>query len=216
MKSAFIFVVYFLAVESCIVHAQDSLSIEKKEQITKPDTMRGKKFKSVILNTKTSLSKAFYITPTTKKDIPHIAFVRSLILPGWGQITNKQYIKLPLVYAGAAAGGYFLYDNNKKYQKYRDIIIDMDAKQETEREIDGRGPFSITTITSAASQYRRWKEGTVIAISVGWLLFAIEANVAAHLKSFDVSDDISLKLKPTLFNIPNSYAAGLKLDINFK
>ncbi len=187
-----------------------------KDSKSKSDTLRGVKFRNTIQNTKSSLSKAFYLTPIKTKEIPQIAFVRSLFLPGWGQITNKQYYKLPLVYIGAGVGGYFLYQNNKKYQDFKTILLDMKRNGETETLIDGRGPFSISVITTAANQYRRWKQGTVIGISVGWLLFAVEANVAAHLKSFDVSSDISFKVKPTILNFAGHSAPGLALNFNFK
>lgn len=189
----------------------DSISLKNKVNI---DTLRGAKFKSTLRETKLTLGKSFGVIPFLEKDIPKIAFVRSLFVPGWGQITNKQFFKLPLVYGAAGVGAYFIYSNNKKYQTFKGYLLDMNEKNLTELLIDGRGPYSISLITTAANQYRRWKQGTLIGFSLGWLLFAIEANASAHLKSFDVSDDISLKTKPLFFN--QNIALGIALELNFK
>ena len=86
-----------------------------------------------------------------------------------------------------------------------------------EREIDGGGPYSITLITTAANQYRRYKQLSFVGMGLGWLLFAIEANVSAHLKTFDVSNDISFKVSPSLLNttLNKNQALGIKLALNF-
>lgn len=190
---------------------KDSINLKAKVNI---DTLRGAKFKSTLKEIKITLGKSFGVISFLEKDIPKIAFVRSLLLPGWGQITNKQFIKLPLVYGSAGVGAYFIYSNNKKYQTFKGYLLDMNEKNLTEQLIDGRGPYSISLITTTANQYRRWKQGTLIGFSLGWLLFAVEANASAHLKSFDVTDDISLKTKPLFFN--QSIALGMSIELNFK
>jgi Family of unknown function (DUF5683) len=187
--------------------------------IAKKDTLQGKKLKSTVKNSKLTLSKAFGAIPYTPNEKPKIVFVRSLILPGWGQISNKDYFKVPFIYAGAAVGGYFIVRNHKKFKYLEDKLTTAYKNNKTEATIEKNniitGPYSLNTINNAAKQYKRWEQGTVIGVAVGWLLFAVEANVAAHLKSFDVSDDISMKLKPS-FSTQNAFAtAGLTLEIKF-
>lgn len=180
----------------------------------KYDTTRGQKLKKFKTESTSLFRKSFGIDTLAKNDIPKVAFFRSVLFPGWGQITNKQYIKLPIVYISAGVGAYFIYTNNKKYREFEGYLLEMKANGTTEMLINGFGPYSNTQINTGARQYRRWKQGTVIGYSVGWLLFAIEANVAAHMKSFDVSDNISLNLKPNLNYIGDGI--GIKLSFNYK
>ncbi|MBP6618869.1 MAG: hypothetical protein KA188_01380 [Leadbetterella sp.] len=77
------------------------------------DTTRGAKLRSFGKNSKYTFRKTFGIDSLTAKDVPKIAFVRSMILPGWGQMTNKNYLKLPLIYGAAGVGGYFIVRNNQ-------------------------------------------------------------------------------------------------------
>ncbi len=219
--------------------------------IFKVDSNALKKRILIKKNLKETLPKVFGVVPYLEKEKPRIVFIRSLILPGWGQISNKQYYKLPIVYGAAGVGGYFIYLNNKRcneyvaYLKYistyketkitvtkNDIGFDINTNvkkiSETVLIFDNnklksptfeggstRGPYSKDLINNAAKQYRRWKQGTIIGFSAGWLLFAIDANVAAHLKSFDMTDDISATLKPSIFNVQGQTAAGLTLKFNF-
>ncbi|GEM_PF-974510 len=180
------------------------------------DTTRGAKLRSFGKNSKYTFRKTFGIDSLTAKDVPKIAFVRSMILPGWGQITNKNYLKLPLIYASAGVGSYFIIRNNQLYQKYKGFILEMNSAspKQTERIIDGAGPYSVTLITTAANQYRRYKQLSFVGMGLGWLLFAIESNVSAHLKTFDVSRDISMKISPTI--LEQNQTMGFKMAFNFK
>jgi Family of unknown function (DUF5683) len=221
--------------------------IVKKDSLTKPkafnlDSLKKNKLtfkidsnalkKRILMkkNAKETFPKIFGTKPFLEKEKPKIVFLRSIILPGWGQITNKQYYKLPLIYGAAGAAGYFIYENNRKCDIYVSYLEQMQKDNKTETLVnfkgskiigpiskDGtsiKGPFSKDLINNAAKQYRRWKQGTIIGMSAGWLLFAIDANVAAHLKSFDVTDDISATIKPNIFNVQGSTAAGLTLKLN--
>ncbi len=181
------------------------------------DTTRGARLKSFGKNSKFVFRKTFAIDTLKPDEIPKIAFVRSMILPGWGQITNKNYLKLPIVYGAAGIGIYSISFNNRLYTKYKNFVVEMQVQGLKEKEIDGGGPYSITLITTAANQYRRYKQLSFVGMGLGWLLFAIEANVSAHLKTFDVSNDISFKIEPTLMDatLKNNQALGLKLALNF-
>lgn len=78
------------------------------------------------------------------------------------------------------------------------------------------GTFSSDTFKSAKNQYRRWRDASIIGFAAGWLFFALEANVAAHMKSFEISDDISFKVTPAG---PESFGfngSGVKLAFQFK
>jgi hypothetical protein len=78
------------------------------------------------------------------------------------------------------------------------------------------GAYSSDTFKSAKNQFRRWRDASIIGFAVGWLFFALEANVSAHLKSFDVSDDISFKVTPAGPASFGMQASGVKLAFQFK
>ncbi len=195
--------------EPLLLAKMDSL----KKSTTPFDTSRGAKLRSFGKNSKYTFRKTFGIDSLMAKEVPKIAFVRSMILPGWGQITNKNYVKLPLIYGAAGVGGYFIIRNNQLYQRYKGYVIEMQGLNQTERIINGAGPYSITLITTAANQYRRYKQLSFVGMGLGWLLFAIEANVSAHLKTFDVSRDISMKISPSI--LEKNQTLGFKMALNF-
>ena len=68
----------------------------KKKQIATKDTTQGAKLRSFRKNSKDIVKKSFGLTPFSEKETPKIAFFRSVLFPGWGQITNKQYLDGPL------------------------------------------------------------------------------------------------------------------------
>jgi hypothetical protein len=220
LKNQSIVILLIFLFKLSISNAQDSLKVKldslKVPSESKFDTLRGQKLKSSLSSTKKTLGQAFGTIDTKPEEVPKIAFVRSLLLPGWGQITNKQYYKLPFIYGSAAAGIYFIHTNNQKFKEFKGYLVTMNDSKTTEILINERGPYSYSIVNTAAKQYRRWKQGTVIGFSLGWLLFAVESNVSAHLKTFDISDDISLKMKPTVFSVGGKNALGLNLNINIK
>lgn len=225
-------IIRFLALTLCVFFLKTTYAVAQNDSLTRKtpipiakidslnkkvvpfDTSRGAKLRSFGKNSKYTFRKTFGIDSLTTKDVPKIAFVRSMILPGWGQMTNKNYLKLPLIYGAAGVGGYFIVRNNQLYQKYKGYVIEMKAAGLSERVIDGAGPYSITLITTAANQYRRYKQLSFVGLGLGWLLFAIEANVSAHLKTFDVSRDISMKISPSI--LENNQTLGIKMAFNFK
>ncbi|RYZ49327.1 MAG: hypothetical protein EOP49_16520, partial [Sphingobacteriales bacterium] len=118
---------------------------------------------------------------------PKKAGLYSAILPGSGQLYNKQYWKIPLIYAGAATAVYFIKFNTEQYQKYRSAYI---------ASLEGR-THEFTNIYDAAALkqlqdgYKRYLDMTVLFTALGYTLQVIDAIVFAHLKNFDVSRDIS-------------------------
>ena len=78
------------------------------------------------------------------------------------------------------------------------------------------GAFNSDTFKSAKNQYRRWRDSSLIGFAAGWLFFALEANVSAHLKNFDVTDDISFKVLPAGPETFGMHASGVKLAFEFR
>lgn len=135
----------------------------------------------------------------------------SAIVPGLGQYYNKQYWKIPVIYALVGAAVYFVSDNLKNYNAFRKeyagrINNDPDFVSQFPQYQD------IGTIQSAQDYYRRNLDLTVLLTGVGYTLQVIDAVVFAHLKGFDISDDISLNARPVL--MPNG-GVGFGLVMKF-
>ncbi len=121
----------------------------------------------------------------------------SAIVPGLGQYYNKQYWKIPVIYALVGAAVYFVNDNLKNYNAFRKeyagrISNDPNFVSQFPQYQD------IGTIQSAQDYYRRNLDLTVLLTAVGYTLQVIDAVVFAHLKGFDISEDISLNARPVL------------------
>lgn len=174
------------------------------------------------------------ITPLTPKQeekrrqlIPRQATIKSLMLPGLGQYYNRDYWKIPFVYAGLGVSIYFLIDNNRQYLKFENAY--RVAYNDTTK---GRGngkalvkvrssevalELGVSQLKQATSRFRGYRDLNVIITVAIWALNAVEANVAAHLKTFDLSDDISLRIQPNLHpTIAGTSVPGVRLTLNFK
>jgi len=128
--------------------------------------------------------------------VPRIAVRNSLILPGWGQIYNKSYWKLPLVYGVLGAGIGLAIWQDGEYRKYGDAYsarIDDDPNT-----VDDLPQFSATALRSLRDGARQNRDLAIILTVIGYTLTAVEAYVDAHLKHFDVSDDLALRIGPAL------------------
>lgn len=152
---------------------------------------------------------------TTKRD-PRSATIRSLLLPGLGQLYNRQPWKLGLIYSGAGAAFYFFQTNQYLYDKYlAGYQAAYLSTTGTKTAIVDGYVLSVQQLKRASDQYRQQRDLTLILTVVGWALNAVEANVAAHLMSFDLSDDLSLRVVPSLLPTGvTSFAPGIRLTVN--
>ena len=142
---------------------------------------------------------------------PKKAGLYSAILPGSGQLYNKQYWKIPVVYAGVGAAIYFIDFNSQKYRTYRKAYIArIDADPNTRDEFEGL--YTASALKQLQDGYKRYLDMTVLLTAVGYTLQVMDAVVFAHLKNFDVTKDITIQVQP----IANQNGIGMGLVINFK
>ena len=145
---------------------------------------------------------------------PGKAAVRSAILPGWGQVYNKKYWKVPIVYAGLGiSAGVFFY-NLETYQDTR-MAYTIRVTEDTARydEIpEYLQPISTESLRYYRDSYRQAMDYSILVFLLIWGLNVVDAAVDAHLKGFDVSPDLSLKFKP--YYSPNAGTTGLTLVMN--
>jgi hypothetical protein len=145
---------------------------------------------------------------------PHKAVIYSAIVPGLGQVYNKKYWKVPIIYAAGGTLAYFIKTNNTQYQRFRkayDAVIANDPNNPD--EFNGR--YSKDVLANARDYYRKYRDLSVIGIAGLYFLNIIDAMVDAYFFSFDVSDDLSLRVVPTIQPGMYSSACGLTVSLNF-
>ncbi|MCL2435881.1 MAG: DUF5683 domain-containing protein [Lentimicrobiaceae bacterium] len=138
------------------------------------------------------------------------------LIPGAGQIYNKKYWKLPIVYGGLGSTGFLIYYYGNQTSIYRKEYV----LRATEIE-EGRNPalenMSTETILEQRNIYRRNMEICVAACFIVYALSIVDASVDAHLFYYDVSDNLSLGIKPKIdYNpVTKSTTPGLALIVKF-
>lgn len=131
---------------------------------------------------------------------PHQALIRSLILPGLGQIYNRKYWKLPLVYAAVGVPTALFAYNLTWYRRTRfayAALVNNDSVAKTQVNPKLMGYITRNASGSLANlrnEFRRDLDYAALFILLGWGLQAVDATVDAHLKTFDVDPDLSLQL----------------------
>ncbi|MCU0468354.1 MAG: DUF5683 domain-containing protein [Arcicella sp.] len=179
------------------------------------------------LSRKDSIKKYFKI-------IPRVSTIRSAMVPGWGQISNRQYWKLPLVAGGFGTIIFFIVYNDTRYHHYKGWLSLTYPSEDGKRLavpsvnvplyniVDTNGnqafrEYNQSQLNNIVGGYRRNRDGSYLLLAVVWAANIIDANVTAHLKTFDVTDDISLKIQPTFSNPETmSPMLGAKLTLAFK
>ena len=158
-----------------------------------------------------------------KTHSPKVASWLSTIVPGAGQVYNKKYWKVPVIYGGFATFAYFIRFNNRLYIKYRNLYQQKVAFDEGEGEIDPMYENVDKAIFRDQREYwRRNRDLNYIGLGALYLLQIIDANVDAHLYKYDISDDLTLRYEATYNQLvynpalsKTSNAMGIKLTLNF-
>lgn len=198
-QKPFLFLIFFL--HSCIFsQAQKKVTIDSSGQIS------GTKNISAINDN------------AAKKYKPGVAIRRSAILPGWGQYTNKKYWKIPIVYGALGTTTYFFFRNLKQYKESKNaytLATDNDVSNDEQIK---QPYYSVRSqpdrIKTFRNQVRQNVDYSVLFFVIFWGLNVADAAVDAHLKTFDVSDDLSISIKPVLN--PIAHYGGLSFVLGAK
>ena len=150
----------------------------------------------------------------TKAHSPKVAAIRSALLPGLGQIYNKKYWKIPIVYAGLGTGIYFYADNNKKYHRFRD-----EYKKRLNGTADPDDPYfgnlDNSRIIDGQKFYQRNRDLSVLITTAIYILNIVDANVDAHLMQFNVNENLTLRPDYNQNEIDFKHNIGLTLNYQF-
>jgi Family of unknown function (DUF5683) len=148
---------------------------------------------------------------------PRIASYRSAILPGWGQATNKKYWKIPVVYAALGVTTYIFIFNVKEYNVASDAYTNAIDGDPSNDYLIPQPYYSVKDqperIKTYRNQVRQNVDYSVLFFILFWGLNVVEATVDAHLKTFDVSDDLSLQIKPGYSQLANTNGISIVLNI---
>ena len=169
---------------------------------------------------------------STWRPNPKRALWLALVIPGGGQIYNRKYWKLPLIYGGFMGCIYAITWNNSQYKDYSKAYLDLkdsDPNTQSYNQFLHLGQ-KITPqefkryedlFKKRKDKYRRWRDLSFFVMIGVYALSVIDAYVDAELSVFDISRDLSLKVEPTIINNHsstnawNSSSVGLQCSLNF-
>lgn len=199
MKNNFLNIFFLIFATSLFAQTSDSLTVTKEERV-------------IVVND-SILPKDEY-NPLA----PAKAAFYSAVVPGLGQVYNKKYWKIPIIYAGMAAGIYFYKQQDEDYDRFRDAYKRRLAGY-TDDEFYGNGTqplISNDRLINAQKSAQKNKSISIIVTIAFYMLNVVDANVDAHLKQYEVSEDLSLvpNLNVNPFNAQTQY--GMSLTYSFK
>ncbi len=150
---------------------------------------------------------------------PHKAIVKSLIVPGLGQIYNRQYWKLPIVYGGFAGLAYSFIVAQTNYKDYLKQAVAL--QRGGLGDVEKFGSASLSTITVYKDFYHRNRDLTIIGTVAFWGIQAIDAYIAAKFQhSYTMDNNLGFKISPTVINSPvfaySSFTPGLKVTLKMR
>lgn len=133
----------------------------------------------------------------------------SAVIPGLGQSYNKKYWKVPVIYGGLLTAGYFVKINRGYYLEFKNAYIaEIDSDQTTINTTN----LPLAGLESYMEFYRTRMEISYIALGLLYVLNVVDATVDAHLFTFDVSDDLSIRVMPEFNTFSNNSSyTGMKL-----
>ncbi len=204
-----VIVFFFLLTGSNLCAQKDTLILKDTGSIQKNK-------KAVVKKEKTKI----FSIDTSKPYNPRVAILRSAILPGWGQFTNKKYWKMPIVYGALGTTAYIFVRNIKQFREanssYKNAI-DGDTSND---KLIPEPYYSVRSnpdrIKNFRNEVRQNVDYSVLFFIAFWGLNVVDAAVDAHLKTFDVSDNLSLQIKPGYSPMANTNGISLVLDIHSK
>ncbi len=195
------------------LYSQEVQPIPKKDSVT----ISPAKKDSVPAASKSLVTK---YDSLSKKHKPRTAAIRSAILPGLGQIYNKKYWKLPIIYGALGTCGVIFAYNLKNYQdtrfayrvKYNMRVNHTDSLLFPQIRANLK-PLSEESLRNYRNQFRKDIDYSVLVFIILWGLNVVDATVDAHLKTFDVSPDLSFRIKPGYSDLAKTNGISLVMQI---
>jgi hypothetical protein len=192
--------------DTLIVNPQSDSILEKKD-----NQYSGKKMSQA---ERDSLDKRLH-------DNPKRATIYSAILPGAGQVYNKKYWKVPIVYAAIGIPAYYFFYNKSWYQKCQyalAVTVNGSTGDSLAKVAPPLLPFveagDVNGIITNRDSFRKNQDYSVLFFLLFYGLNIVDATVDAHLKDFNVNSDLSFQIKPMIMPGPTP-CAGITLAFDF-
>lgn len=145
---------------------------------------------------------------------PQRAAVLSAVLPGLGQIYNKQYWKVPLIWGGGVILAHYIRYQDRLYNSFRSALLaesDIDS-----RTVNPYADFTADILESNVEKLRRDRDNLMIMTVLFYVANIIDAHVSAHLHEFQINDALSLDIQPAFhLSTLNSRSLGISFSLNF-
>ncbi|MGZ3814066.1 MAG: DUF5683 domain-containing protein [Mucilaginibacter sp.] len=215
-----LFLIWFLFGLVLVVKAQkpDTVAVKSKTDSLnrKQDSVTSKRYYPKITK-----EKVYH--PDTLHD-PHKAVMRSLMIPGWGQIYNHRWWKLPVIYGGLGLLGdviVFNQTNYKLFLKQAQLLERGAPVSELNPKLAGISQADITTYTDI---YRRDRDLGILGFIGGWGIQMIDAYIdAKFIRSYTMDNNLSFKVSPGLIGQPlyalnsyNTFIPAIKITFTLK
>jgi hypothetical protein len=163
---------------------------------------------------------------------PLRATMLAVAMPGFGQIYNRKYWKVPLVYAGFGGIIYAIHYNSKEYnifmKAYQDFTDNSSATDSYINVIPNVDPITYDPVLQPANYawykermlsrvdyFRKYRDLSYIGIAAWYLFTILDANVDASLYNYDISNDLDIKVQPVMMPLSGQANVGLSLKLTF-
>lgn len=164
------------------------------------------------------VNSAFANPPKDSIPDPRMVMRRSMVLPGWGQYTNRQFWKIPLVYGLIGGLSYYAYFSHTRFSGYRTAFYNVQPENTdfrfgaTPSWIDPNAPPQF--YRTSRDFYRNRRDFFIVTVAFAYILNFVDAYVYAHMRDFDVSDDLAsrVSITPEPLLAQKTYP-GLRLNI---
>ncbi len=154
-------------------------------------------------------------TQAIKMHDPNKATFRSAVIPGWGQAYNREYWKIPIVYGALSIPTITFFYNNTWYKRTKnayEITVNGDTANFANIHPKLQG-LSAQSLQFYRNAFRQDRDYSVLWFVVIWGLNVVDATVFGHLKDFDVSDDLSLHIRPNYDPLSKSGNVALVFNL---
>lgn len=204
--------IFLFILPACLLATESKAQVQVVTDTTLKDSIQTPVFADTM--PAPAVADTTALTDTVKRPFepnPKKAGLYSAILPGLGQVYDRKYWKVPLIYAGLGVAAYFIKSNSDNYRLYRQAYVsrrDADPRNDELTELYSN-PDDLKQLQD---EYKKYLDLTILITGVGYIAQVVDAIVFAHLKNFDVSRNISMQMKPVV----HPYYAGVGLVVNFK
>ena len=153
------------------------------------------------------------VVDTVRKHSPKLATWMSVAVPGAGQFYNKSYWKIPVIYIAGGALVYSTIQNSNGYHEYKNAYNQL--YEDKDNPMEGYEFYTLDQLKSVKDQYRRYRDLSVIGLVLLYVLNIVDATVDGYFFDYDVSNDLSLRVEPSIMN-SYSHNSGFKANQQYR